>query len=561
MMREQTFVLPSVCNATQENGTDTDSAAWGATVISPILMSLAGTVGNILALIVLRRTKTRGVFYTLVAGLAWTDLLGILLTSPATIATYANGRRWVGGPVFCKLNGFLMVCFGLATTLIVCAMAVERFLSVRCAFIHSKQCNRGSARVTLVILWISVMILGILPLFGFGRFTVQYPCTWCFLDFHSRDPLMDAYAYLYSVINLTVIVVMSICNVYVMVTLLHVRYLKQRAGSQRGNIEFTYTTGNKKKKKQRSVELQMFVLLFAITIVFTTCWVPLMIHILVTIISGVPNHFVALVTVRLASINQTLDPWMYILLRKSIIRKICRFGRRVFCVKHQRTGDSDEIQDRNFHARHLRCYRKHCHMPTPHFHLQGHITPSGRCVVQFKRRSNQIKIKSTDENQGNKLSLPDVMKDAHSKSPSAIPDVAGLYENDEICIQCQSLHASHVYRQQANMAATDLDQEAAQENVAMAQDNETTSGDESDTSQSKPCELCTAMEQTKPVEDMSSDEDSDSDSEEDTDVFLTKTTDLSSDQLGALPKTMNKARRGKLKSEVNFPQSYFRLSG
>ena len=278
-LEEHVFELPEVCkkNLTDfSNATETNSQAWGATVISPILMSLAGIVGNIVALVVLRRTKTRGVFYTLVAGLAWTDLTGIILTTPATIAIYANGRRWVGGEVFCKFNGFLMVCFGLATPLIVCAMAVERFLSVRCTFIHSKQCNRGSARVTLVMLWITVMVFGILPLFGFGRFSVQYPCTWCFLDFQTDIQILNAYGYLYSTVNIIVILIMVICNIYVMVALLHVRYLKKKAGSQQGTIELSYYHG-KKKKKQRDIELQMFALLFAITIVFAVCWVPLMV--------------------------------------------------------------------------------------------------------------------------------------------------------------------------------------------------------------------------------------------------------------------------------------------
>jgi prostaglandin E receptor 4 len=59
-------------------------------------MSLAGLLGNILALYVLYRNKSQSVFYTLVAGLAWTDLTGILLTSPVTVAEYVNNREWIG---------------------------------------------------------------------------------------------------------------------------------------------------------------------------------------------------------------------------------------------------------------------------------------------------------------------------------------------------------------------------------------------------------------------------------------------------------------------------------
>jgi hypothetical protein len=44
-----------------------------------------GIVGNILALVVLYTSSNEAkktVFYTLLAGLAWTDLIGICLTSP-----------------------------------------------------------------------------------------------------------------------------------------------------------------------------------------------------------------------------------------------------------------------------------------------------------------------------------------------------------------------------------------------------------------------------------------------------------------------------------------------
>jgi Na+/H+-translocating membrane pyrophosphatase len=77
------FTLPEFCNRTFNNGTFSESSQTsGATIISPVLMSLAGLLGNILAVYVLYRNKSQSVFYTLVAGLAWTDLTGILLTCP-----------------------------------------------------------------------------------------------------------------------------------------------------------------------------------------------------------------------------------------------------------------------------------------------------------------------------------------------------------------------------------------------------------------------------------------------------------------------------------------------
>lgn len=49
----------------------------------------------------------------------------------------------------------------------------------------------------------------------------------------------------------------------------------------------------------------------------------LQIQIIVTLMTGKTNHIMDLIAVRLASLNQTLDPWLYILLRRSFCSKLC----------------------------------------------------------------------------------------------------------------------------------------------------------------------------------------------------------------------------------------------
>ena len=273
------FQIPEFCNKNESITQNvTESADVGATIASPIIMFCIGAIGNIMALVVLYKTRNSGVFYTLVTGLVWTDLMGILLTSPITILVYINNREWVGGEMMCKFGGFVMICFGLATPLIVSAMAVERFLALRHALVHSQKCNNNCARIVIVTLWIIVLIFGLLPLFGIGRYSIQYPCTWCFLDFHSSDPMANSYGYLYAVVNLSVVVVMTTCNCYVIVTLLRVRYFKKMAGFN-GHEEFQRSSKKhqKRRKRQQDRELQMVILMSIVTTVFAVCWAPLMV--------------------------------------------------------------------------------------------------------------------------------------------------------------------------------------------------------------------------------------------------------------------------------------------
>jgi hypothetical protein len=57
------------------------------------------------------------------------------------------------------------------------------------------------------------------------------------------------------------------------------------------------------------------------------------IQIIFTLSTGKSNYVIDLTTIRLASLNQTLDPWLYILLRKSFIRKLCSYLRRCCSIK------------------------------------------------------------------------------------------------------------------------------------------------------------------------------------------------------------------------------------
>jgi prostaglandin E receptor 4 len=93
-----------------------------------------GIVGNILALVVLYTSSNEAkktVFYTLLAGLAWTDLIGICLTSPIAILAYANNLQLPGGKPLCFYHAFVMIFFGIVTPLLVCTMSLERVLALR----------------------------------------------------------------------------------------------------------------------------------------------------------------------------------------------------------------------------------------------------------------------------------------------------------------------------------------------------------------------------------------------------------------------------------------------
>nr|KAG5700085.1 hypothetical protein BaRGS_029835 [Batillaria attramentaria] len=371
-------------NVTLDGG---EESATGANIASPIVMFLTGLLGNVLALVVLHRTRTEirsMMFYTLVAALTWNDLIGICLTSPVTLAAYINGREMPAGDRLCRFNGFVMVCFGLSTPLIVCAMAVERSLALKCTYFYSKYCTPASARIVVVALWAFVLVFGALPLFGLGSYSLQYPRTWCFLDFHTSVTLDMVYAYVYAILNLLIVVLMTFCNLVVMATLCQVRDTRRKLSNASLNSTLLYTDAVEEKvrapqhmrrRQQRDVELQMIWLVCAITTIFAVCWVPLMVHIVLTLSTDNTAPVLGLVAVRLASLNQTLNPWLYVILRKALLTRI-----RDACCRCLRDDDLDYVR----HLRPKQNYGPYNHQHHSkrqnYVHVRHQLCPSSQYV-------------------------------------------------------------------------------------------------------------------------------------------------------------------------------------
>uniref|UniRef100_K7G539 Prostaglandin I2 receptor n=1 Tax=Pelodiscus sinensis TaxID=13735 RepID=K7G539_PELSI len=169
-------------------------------LIVTALMFSAGVAGNVVALAILgvhrkeQRTKSSA-FCILVTGLAATDLLGTCFLSPVVFVSYARNASLLGlaqgGPGLCQLFAFTMTFFGLASMLILCAMAVERCLAISYPYFYSQHNGRGWAKLALPGVYAFSALFCSLPLLGVGRHKQYCPGTWCFVamasDQRDRD--------------------------------------------------------------------------------------------------------------------------------------------------------------------------------------------------------------------------------------------------------------------------------------------------------------------------------------------------------------------------------------
>ncbi|XP_017286227.2 prostaglandin E receptor 4 (subtype EP4) c [Kryptolebias marmoratus] len=327
-------------------------------LVTSATMFAVGVLGNLIAIVVLcvsKKEQKETTFYTLVCGMAITDLLGTCFTSPVVIATYVS-NRWPGGTLLCHFFSFSMLFFGSAGMSILCAMAVERYLAINHAYFYSKHIDRTMARFALLVTYLANIVLCIMPSFGFGQHVKHFPGTWCFLDWRALDPLGACYSFLYGGVMLLLIAVTVLCNLAVCRSLVG---MNQRTGIVR--TELCEQSGSRRRFPRlhsvtSAAEVQMFWLLVFMTIVFLVCSIPLVVRIFVNQLhdpsyisaGGKPDYRSDILAIRFASFNPILDPWVYILCRKNLLLKGCgRLKRAVAWAKEGRGDDKGWVGGQN----------------------------------------------------------------------------------------------------------------------------------------------------------------------------------------------------------------------
>ncbi|XP_078097899.1 prostacyclin receptor [Mustelus asterias] len=301
-----------------------------------ILMFSGGLVGNVLALVLLGvhrkevRTKSSA-FCILVTGLALTDLMGTCFLSPVVFVSYARAKSLVGlvgNHTLCDFFSFAMTFFGVASTLILFAMAVERCLAISHPYFYAQHMGRGFAKVSLPATYIFAASFCILPFAGFGEPRQYCPGTWCFLRMEPGHPSAVGFSLLYASLIACLIVAILVCNGSVIISLCKM-HRSQR--SRRGSVLSSQRRRRKSWFAQREEEVDHLILLAAMTVIFAICSLPLTIRGFINAITPNNDDKEDLVAFRFYAFNPIVDPWLFIILRKSVFRNVqkvlcCRFS-------------------------------------------------------------------------------------------------------------------------------------------------------------------------------------------------------------------------------------------
>ncbi|KAG8517752.1 Prostaglandin E2 receptor EP2 subtype [Galemys pyrenaicus] len=315
--------------------------------ISSVMFS-AGVLGNLIALALLAR-RWRGdsghssgrwnpisLFLVLVTELVFTDLLGTCFISPVVLVSYARNQtlRALGA---CQYFAFTMTFFSLATMLMLFAMALERYLSIGYPYFYQRHITRRVGLMVLPAIYAVSLLFCSLPLLGYGEYVQYCPGTWCFIKLESRG-----YLELYASLLLILIVAVLLCNLSVILNLIRMHRRSRRTrcglsgvGSGRGG------PGSRRRGERMSMaeETDHLILLAVITITFAVCSLPFTIFACMSKFSIEIKKW-DLLALRFLSINSIIDPWVFAILRPSVLRLI----RSVLCCRISlRTQDATQV--------------------------------------------------------------------------------------------------------------------------------------------------------------------------------------------------------------------------
>ncbi|NWY71952.1 TA2R protein, partial [Erithacus rubecula] len=305
------------------NASDGRASAQNS-IASPWFSTAFGLIGlcsNLFALCVLLSSsrklssQARSSFLIFLCGLVVTDFMGLLVTASVIIPYHFTKFSWAKVDPSCHLCNFLgfsMVFFGQCPLLLGATMAGERFLGINRPFSRSTSLSKRRAWAIVGLVWGFSCLLGLLPVLGLGRYTLQFPGSWCFLTL-LPDTGNVIFCLLFALLGILSVLLSFILNTVSVVTLCRVYHDRESV------------------QRRRDSEVEMMVQLVGIMIIATICWMPLLIFIVQTALQQLPGNArelprdtqeMLLIYIRMVTWNQILDPWVYILFRRAVLQRV-----------------------------------------------------------------------------------------------------------------------------------------------------------------------------------------------------------------------------------------------
>lgn len=144
-----------------------------------VLVEVIGLPGNLVVIVtVALESRFHVMRYILLASLAVSDFLSLILVNSFRVASIAN-KRWLYGETMCYLNPCLLRYFYFNTVFHLLAVSYERYQAiVQSPLTHDGTINKS--RVAIIALaWVMPIPFSITPFLGWGKFVYNPQVFYC----------------------------------------------------------------------------------------------------------------------------------------------------------------------------------------------------------------------------------------------------------------------------------------------------------------------------------------------------------------------------------------------
>ncbi|KPP74561.1 prostaglandin E2 receptor EP4 subtype-like [Scleropages formosus] len=224
-------------------------------------------------------------------------------------------------------------------------------MAINHAYFYNHYVDQRLAGVSLLSIYFSNILFCALPSMGLGRVTRQFPQTWCFIDWRSNVSAHAAFSYMYAGFSSFLILATVVCNVLVCgaLILMHRRFVRRTSLGTDPSRVVELRRRRRSFRRTAGGEIQMVIVLIATSVVVLICSIPLVVRVFVnqlywSSIKDARSNNPDLLAIRFASVNAILDPWIYILLRKTVVLKLLEKLKCLFC----RIGGQRQHRPRDF---------------------------------------------------------------------------------------------------------------------------------------------------------------------------------------------------------------------
>lgn len=285
-----------------------------------ILTAVVNITSNVLVLVILaRNNRLRTCTNFFIANLSVVDLLaGIVLIPTAADSLLAQEWR-MGYDDICAFYGFLNSLYGIASSLTVAVIALDRYHSILNCLQYETIVTQRRTALVLTWIWLQATFVSLCPLVGWGSFSLN-PSQRC------SSPLPDKNGFIF--FKTASCVVLPYAITVFCYTRIHV--VARRHARTIVNIQIRDARNRLKSGVNLSASKKT-IMVYVVLGVYTICWIPYYaVNLLITVYPEVklPERFVLTATV-LSLVNSSCNPIMYALITSQFRNGLKRVYRRI----------------------------------------------------------------------------------------------------------------------------------------------------------------------------------------------------------------------------------------